>query len=189
MYPLVAGTRETAGDAALEMIDLSPDPPYAYLLTEPSIPPTPPLSPLRRLSRLRPLPPLRRPAISFRGDPGSAALRVDTRRLPTLSRSSKAIFLYPFIRWNLGRVQGPRLIRPPSDCSTDWPRREKEIRETVTCRINVNEDTLRLFRGERSLGVRLHGESSKGIRIYSPPFGGACTASRVPTRRGRQPCA
>lgn len=32
VYPLVAGTRETAGDAALEMIDLSPEPPYAYLV-------------------------------------------------------------------------------------------------------------------------------------------------------------
>lgn len=32
VYPLVAGTRETAGDVALEMIDLSPEPPYAYLV-------------------------------------------------------------------------------------------------------------------------------------------------------------
>lgn len=112
VYPLVAGTRETAGDAALEMIDLSPEPPYAYLVAIDSLSS---LSlfllsiPFSLFFLVRLLPPFTRALLCFVQPRSGIPCIVYARRFYRSSRCSIEFSVSSTTDpGNLGRVHGPR---------------------------------------------------------------------------------
>lgn len=150
VYPLVAGTRETAGDAALEMIDLSPEPPYAYLVA---------IDSLSSLSLfllsiafsfsflVRLLPPFTRSPFLRPAEIRDPLRCVRASILPEWLLLHR-IFCIVDDRsrepWTSARTPGLILAVRLFD-GVAGPGNRDSARETVTCRLNVTEDS-RLFR-------------------------------------------
>lgn len=141
VYPLVAGTRETAGDAALEMIDLSPEPPYAYLVA---------IDSLSSLSLFL----LSSSFVSFHLSPALLSFEIrDPLRCVRASILPEWSLLHRIFcivddrsrePWTSARTPGLILAVRLFD-GVAGPGNRDSARETVTCRLNVTEDS-RLFR-------------------------------------------